>query len=276
MHSRELAELAALVAVHASALAEDRSRLPHAAVEEYWAASKCRIDRWLRTLRQLAACDGLSAPATLAWPRVRPVLEEILVSELLTRIWTANCAACDAARSDQDLEPVARNIFTGHLEARRRLLQLMAECRAIERDQAAALNLLRRRIERWGDMLLAHLADLVDTDEFAFERGRARDFADDLDRRTTRKKRAFASQLVRASLRAALAHGLADRTPNADLNRRIGSAVLGCFREELVEAPELAKSLWLERVTRTARDTEEMVEALLRLDANLPLAGWSP
>jgi hypothetical protein len=276
MHSRELAELAPLVAVHASALAEDRACLPHAAIEEYWAASKCRLDRWLRVLRQLAACDASAPPPTLAWPRVRPVLEEILVSELLTRLWTATSVACDMARGDQDLEPVTRNIFAGHLEARRRLLQLMAECRAIGPERVTALNQLRRRIERWSDMLLAHLADTVDTREFAFELERHRDFADDLGHRAVRQQQGFTCQLIQASLRAALAQGLADRTPNADLNRRIGSAVLSCFREELIEAPALVKALWLERVTRTARDTEEMVEALLRLDANLPTVGRGP
>lgn len=275
MHARDLAELAALVAIHATQFADAPGRLPQGAMDEYWAASKCRLDRWTRVLRQLAACDAASVPATLAWPRVRPVLEEILVSELLTRLWTAASVAYDAARSDQDLEPVARNILSGHLDARRRLLQLVADATAIRPEHAAALNQLRRRVERWNDMLLAHLASASPIEEFAFEPQRARDFADDLDRDAASAEPGFTRQLVLASLRAALDHGLADRTPNADLNRRIGAAILGCFGDEPFDGQRFVKSLWLERITRTAEDTEEMIEALLRLEANLPAASGS-
>src|SRR4030095_3674033 len=92
--------------------------------------------------------------AALACSRVRPVLEEILASELLTRIWTATAAAYDQARGDQNLGPVARSILNGHLEARRRLLTILADGRAIELSHAVDLNRFRRCVERWGDMLL--------------------------------------------------------------------------------------------------------------------------
>lgn len=273
MHTRELVELAALVAVHSPLVVQGGGRVPLASAEQYWTASKCRLDRWLRLLKQLAgAANQGPRPATLAWPRVRPVLEEILVSELLTRIWVAIAAAHDRVRADQDLEPVARNIFSSHLDVRRRLLALLADGRAIDLPQAVTLNNLRRRAERWNDMLLAHLADAIEIDEFAFEPQRARNFAEDLDHNAARAELRFTSQLVLASIRASFAEGLADRTPNADLNRRIGSAVLAAFREEICDSTGLAKSLWLERISRTANDTEGMIDELLRLDADLPIA----
>src|SRR4029453_16328671 len=107
MHARELAELAALVAVHSPVLIHGQGRAPHSSIEQYWTASKCRLDRWGRLLRQLAAaaCEP-QPPATLSWARIRPLLEEILVTELLTRLWTAAAAAYDAAHGDQDLEPI--------------------------------------------------------------------------------------------------------------------------------------------------------------------------
>jgi len=267
MQSRELVELAALVAVHSSLIVEARGDVAQSASEQYWTASKCRIDRWLKLLKQLAvAAEQPPAPPTLSWPRVRPVLEEILASELLTRIWTATAAAYDQARGDQNLEPVARNILSGHLEARRRLLALLADGRAIELPHAVDLNRFRRRVERWGDMLLAHLAETVAIEEFAFEPDRARDFADDLDRGAAQAERRFTCQLVLASIRASFAAGLSERSPNIDLNRRIGSGILSAFREELFDSTGLVKSLWLERITRTANDTEVMIEELLRLD----------
>jgi hypothetical protein len=267
MQARELVELGAFVAVHGPVMVQGAGRVAQGAVEQYWTAARCRTERWLRILRQMADSSGtLPLPPTLAWPRIRPVLEEILTSELLARMWTAACVAYDRERSDQDLEPVARNVLLGHLDARRRLLQLLADGRAIESPQAAELNHLRRRVERWNDMLLAHLAPLVEIDEFAFEVDRARDFADDLRHEQAMTEPSFTCQLVLSSLRASFSSGLADRSPNADLNRRIGTAILGCFGDELLDSTGLVRSLWLERISQTASDTQGMIDELVRMD----------
>jgi len=267
MHPRETAELAAWVAVHSPALVQGAGRVPQLASEQYWSSSKCRLDRWRRLFKQFtASSDAPVKPATLSWPRVRPVLEEILTSELLTRVWTATAAAYDAVRHDQDLEPIARNIYSGHLDIRRRLLALMADGRSLPGKDVELLDQLRRRIERWGDMLLAHLADQIDIEEFAFNPQRASDFAADLDQESAHSERDFTTQLMFTSLRTSFSFGLADRTPNSDLNRKIGTAILGCFGDELSNSTGLSPALWLERITRTASDTEGMIEELLRLD----------
>lgn len=267
MHARDLAELAALVAVHSPLIIEGAGRVPAGASEEYWAASKCRLDRWTRLLKQLtAAATEPQLPATLSWARVRPALEEIIASELLARLWAAVAVGYDAVRGDDDLAPAARNILAGHLDVRRRLLALLADGRAIELPNAVRLNHLRRRVERWNDMLLAHVGPWVAIDEFAFEPGRARDFSEDLDRQSACSQQQLTSKLVLTSLRASFAEGLADRPAHSDLNQRIGAAVLSALREEITDSTGLVKSLWLERISQTASDTEGMIEELLNLD----------
>jgi hypothetical protein len=265
MHARELAELAAVIAVHAQAVIRAGADVRIEVLEQYWTASKCRLDRWSRLLRQLAAAEQATLPATLAWPRVRPMLEEMLVSELLTRVWAATAVAHDAERGEGDLAPIARNILTGHLDVRRRLLVQLSAGSSLTKSQVAQLDQLRRRVERWGDMLLSHVAAVTDISEFAYEPERARDFAEDLDRNAVDTEREFTCQLVLLALRASFEQGLADRTPNSDLNRRIGSAILAAIREQLDDSSGLVKSAWLERMTRTANDTEGMIEELLRL-----------
>ena len=268
MHVRELAQLAAVVAVQAPGFARLGAIVPQAAIEQYWVASKCRIDRWVRLLKRMAdAADQWPKPAALAWPRVLPALEEILVSELLSRLWTSAAVAHDENRSDENLAPIARNIWLSHLDARRRLLQFMADGKAIEPEQAEPLDRLRRRIERWNDMLLAHLSPLIDTSEFAYEAPRARDFADDLAPNATAEERQLACQIVQASLAASLGDSLHDRSPNADLNRKIGAAILACLPSDLLSAGAVANSLWLERMTRTATGAQEMIDELVRLEA---------
>jgi hypothetical protein len=115
-------------------------------------------------------------------------------------------------------------------------------------------------------MLLAHLSGMIDIHEFAFDPERARDFAEDLDHHATQAERRFTCQLVLTSLRAAFAHGLAERSPSGDLNRRIASSLLTALGDELTDSAGLVKSLWLERLSRTAIDAEDMVEELLRLE----------
>jgi hypothetical protein len=268
MHVRELVELAAVVAVHSPAFARQGNAVPQAAIEQYWVASKCRIDRWLRLLRRLTnAADEFPLPAALAWPRVQPVLEEILASELLTRIWTAAAVAHDENRSDENLAPIARNIWLSHLDARRRLLALIAEGRSIGPERGQTLDRLRRRMERWSDMLLAHFSPLIDTAEFAVDAARARDFADDLIPHASAAERMLTCQIVQASLSASLAPSLHRQSPSADLNRQIASAILACLPESLTPSGEVASTLWLERLYRTATGAEQMIADLVRLES---------
>jgi len=196
------------------------------------------------------------------------VLEEILVTELLTRVWAAVAAACDSARGRQELDPIAQNVFRSHLDARRRLLAIVAEARAIALPHAVLLNELRRRVERWTDMLLAHVAPFIDVTPFAPEPARARDFAEDLDHQSTQSDSRLTGEIILASLRASFTDGLENRSPNSDLNRRIASALLGMLPASTDDPASLAKSLWLQRLFTTANEAEGMVEELLRLEMN--------
>jgi hypothetical protein len=264
MHSRELVELAALIAVQAPAFIRGDHRAPQSACEEYWAASRCRLDRWKRLLRRLAdASTEAVRPAPLAWQRIGPVLEEILASELLTRIWTAAAVAHDRAHDEADLEPIARNIASGHQEVRRRLLALLADGRGLLPDEAARLNHLRRRVERWCDMLLAHVAREVDITQFAFDPARAVEFASDLDYPAVAAERRFTCQLIHSSLRAAFTSCLADHTPNSDLNRRLAAAIVACYGDDLFAAVGLAPPLWLARMNTTADEAQQLIDELL-------------
>jgi hypothetical protein len=267
MHVRDLVDLAAFVAVHSPAFIRGAGRVLPSAIEEYWTASRCRLDRWTRLLRQLADAESqFPQPATLAWPRVRPVLEEILSSELLTRLWTAAAVAYDRARDEEELAPPFRSIFAGHLEARRRLLTILAEGRAIDLVDVAKLDQLRRRVERWTDLMLAHTARDVDVTEFAFEPERAVHFAEDLDHEAVAAERQFTCQLMTSSLRAAFQMSPAERSPNADLNRRIAAAILTCVGQQPSEAGGL-KSLWVERMSAVADGAQELIDQLVACDA---------
>ena len=142
MHARELVDLAAVVAVHAPSLIRAARDIPEESVEAYWVASKCRLDRWGRMLKRLTtALVDEEKPLTTAERRLlRGVLEEILASEVLTRIWTAAMCAYDQTRQTDVMEPVARSVLIGHMEARHRVLTFMARFPRIDGEPAMKLE----------------------------------------------------------------------------------------------------------------------------------------
>ena len=199
MHVRELIELAGLVSAHGPLLVEGQRPVANEHIERYWVASKTRLDRWARSLKGFAdgvndaasalperperhsAHKGPASPAAakLPWQHVRSVMEEILVSEVLTRVWTAVLCAHDRRHGADDAGPVARSVMLGHVEARHRALTLVVQAEkgtgdscaqrlqgpsgnrrpsSFPLETAVKLNSLRRRAERWTDVLVGHLA----------------------------------------------------------------------------------------------------------------------
>jgi len=268
MPAPDLVELAALIAVHGPTRIRAREPIPQGSVEEYWVASKSRLDRWARTLKGLDAAAG-AGPLSGARRRdsVRGVLEEILSGEVLTRVWAAVTTAHDRHHGTDLAEPAARSVLVGHLEARHRVLTLLVRGPGIDAEFAVKLNRLRRRSERWTDMLIGQLLATDEVAELAVEPARAREFAEDSRHQAGQPGGRHARSLVLASLRAAFRQGLAPVSPNADLNARIADAILSCFPPELFDSTGVFRSAWLMRLTSFTDDAEGMIEELLRSDS---------
>jgi hypothetical protein len=107
MQTAELVELAVLLVRQAPTLPMVESAGSLGGIETYWTHSKCRFDRWGRTLKSLREGDRQAFDSSTM---VRGLIEEILGSEVLTRIWTAMVAAFDRRRGTQDNEIVARSV----------------------------------------------------------------------------------------------------------------------------------------------------------------------
>lgn len=265
MHTYELLELAALVSVHGPVLVRNSPPISPQTVERYWIASKSRLDRWGRALKTLATATGSPQPGSrdaVSWS-VRGLLEEILTGEVLTRLWTAAMCAYDRRRGTDVAEPVVRSVLIGHLEARHRVLTLLVRGPVVSAEQAVRLNQLRRRAERWTDMLLASLAKWCDVGEFAFDHERTKDFAEDLSFQASMNGGQHAWPLVIASLRAAFRQGLCLTCPNFDLNAQIGESILSAFSTELFDSIGLVQSLWMARLSSVTNDAQGMVAELL-------------
>ena len=265
MHVRDLVELAARIAVSSSSdlpLAHDPKGR---SIQTYWSAARCRSDRWTRSIRrqgELILRGEISSRE--AWKNFQPLFQEILAGELVTRIAAAASAAHDARRKEAELEPVARSVFTAHLEVRSKVLQLLLTGDRQGVPTARQLNDLRRRIERWTDLLLAHLTSTTSVHDFAFEPNRVADFADDLHSGGSLDEHALAKELLFSSFRGSLLSRLTAASPNADLNETIGRSLTTLFRGES-EQPS-GKSGWLARISRMTDDAQEMLDEIAAME----------
>ncbi len=272
IHARQLVDFAALAASHGPALIVGASRISETCIEQYWLASQARLERWAHGLRSFQwSVSVTGSPVPKAWGLVRPVIEEILVSEILTRVWTAVLSAHDRRRGSATAEPTARSVLLGHLESRRRALALLVDTPGLDLTEAVHLNRLRRRCERWSDVLIGHLLETHNVSEFAVEPSRAREFADDL-RTSDQTGGNLAWSLTAAAIRSAFRTGLCDHAPAGEQNARIAQAVLATFPPELFDSTGAFHSLFTVRMLHAASDAAGLVDELLHTGP--PVTTW--
>ncbi|HET6879062.1 MAG TPA: hypothetical protein VFI31_02835 [Pirellulales bacterium] len=271
----ELIELAAIAAARAPALIHSNATFAPEYVAQYWSASKCRQQRWSQAIKKFSSDTNFDEAAATekdtrrAGPAVdaRTLLYEILLSEVLTRVWTATVVLHDRQRKTDDAAPIVRSVYLGHLETRRRALSLLVHGPQVARDDATELNRWRRRSERWTDMLLGHLLGshlLVhdDVSEFAFDAGLAREFARDFAGQCAWRGDGGALAIMLASLKSGCGSLPPVASANHDLNSQIGSAVLGCLGIDSFDSLGIPRSLWTARLLSAADSTRGLVEQL--------------
>ncbi len=221
MHARQMIDMAVWVATHCQGLLVPKSQIPLPAIERYWSSSKCRLDRWGWALKQVrqSPVSEINRDGTF-----RSLLVEILTAEVLTRTWSAVLCAHDRQRGTAEVEPIARSVFIGHIEARHRALSILLEHAGNDLRWAVEADRIRRRTERWTDLLIALMSELPGAIEFAVESERVVEFGLGCGQRST-----ATATVVGASIRAASRRLDHEQSPNADSNALVSASVLGCF-----------------------------------------------
>jgi len=237
--------------------------LPAAALEQYWTASKCRLDRWGRALKTISQRSG-DLEMRLPESAAGGVLEEILLSEVLTRVWTGVVVGHARKLGHHECESLARSVYQGHLEARHRVMKLLVEGPGVDSLEALRLNRLRRRAESWIDLLLARLLRMHELSEFAIDARRSLEIAEQLGwRHFPADSRNRGSDLLFASLRAAFRQVLGGPNPNADVSQKIIESILACFASEAFDSTGLFKSQWMLRAERPTPEAPVTLAELL-------------
>jgi hypothetical protein len=148
MHGSQLAQLACCLVTQGPVFLRTAGSLPATVLDTYWTASKSRIDRWLPVLKHLREDlqTGLPPERGAAWQSALPTLEEVLQSEVLTRLWAALGCMIDRRLGAVEIEPVLRSVLLGHGEARNRVLGGIIAAQPHAPDSAVGVNALRRKL----------------------------------------------------------------------------------------------------------------------------------
>lgn len=173
MHSWELAELAAYVASRGDLLRNFGHPDWSAALGEFWIASKCRLDRWNRTLKRMGRATTRGKDDR-SQSRLGGVCREVLIGEILSRVWASVASAYDSFDGVCEAEPLAASVLNGHLDATNRVLNLLSAGFTPISPIRPEINRLRRQAQRWTDLLLGRFGWAPGIAQFAHDAARDR------------------------------------------------------------------------------------------------------
>lgn len=257
MHCIELAELASLLAYHAPALFALRPSIDQDALTRYWVQSRQRLDQWHKVIAEYSSLETAGRPLAMQvwWDEHEALLEEILVSETLTRVFAAVGVGLDAVTDQREVEPVTHSVFLSHLEARNRVLQLILFGRGGSITQTMELNRLRRASERWTDRILAPIiACHYATHAYAVDAQRAIAYAHEWRESADTQSQAISATLARAAMQATLATRTRQHGVLTHSNREVAQAVIACLHADAFDSLGLLKSVAAIRIQGSSFD----------------------
>lgn len=271
MNAVDSADLAAHLALNSPQIVRKHHLVSEFALADYWEASRDRQSAWWRTISDWRRSLRSVADAVDRWEEIKPIVDEMLVSELLTRVWSAIADVHDQAFREPMYQPIARNILIAHVDVRNRIWTMLFNELNLPTEVLKTVALQRRRVERWTDLLLAHLPNPDVVASWAIDAERMSDFRDDLvDERRTLPNSA-ASELLVGSLQAALREDInIDRgaTPaTSDLNRRIDAALYTAVEPFRTDADMSQTETVSRRMDQQADQCQRLLSDLLTLDS---------
>ena len=125
MHAITLAELASSFVGVATSLLQQRIVPSHEAAQALWTLHRSRCDEWayrLASHREAMNRSGASA-RTRHWHEVMPVLQEILLTEPLTRTLACFATQLEEAQLSDEFAPLMHSNLVSHIEARHRCFE---------------------------------------------------------------------------------------------------------------------------------------------------------
>lgn len=198
---RQIAEFAALVAFHGRQLMSSGDVVPDRLLGPYLRHSQERSRQWQSLQTRISG--RVATDPVLAAHDLLHLFSEVLVTEMLTRVWTAVLAGSDSEGCRIHGEPIARHVLLGVLQSRADILAELLNGQAYPVGTLLEADVLRRKCDRWTDLLIGELALHGDVSRFAVDPVRSREFRDQ-SRSSHSGERRISWSLLKAGLSRAL------------------------------------------------------------------------
>ncbi|MEE2936815.1 MAG: hypothetical protein VYA84_12575 [Planctomycetota bacterium] len=263
MHSVYSADLAGLISHHGPAIIQRGTTIPTNVLTEYWATSRSRFELWHQLLSRYNQYEQAGHTDRLRrwWREHSVMLEEVLVTEMLTRVVAALACGLEAESEMKEISPVTNAVQTSHLEVRNRVQQVMLFGRGNSVHDVVRLNRLRQGVERWTDAVVGRMAsDCTLMIQFAIDQSRASDYAEETRAYGQGSARNTSAYLMNAAMHDLLRRRTSPLAAFPRANRMIAKSVMQMFRPELFDGAGTMKSVWLHRYENGGEQKDQFLK----------------
>ena len=251
MHAPDLLQLAAILAVQSPKLKAANVDPVGSYLGSYWSASEQRIDSWNRELR----LHSKKQPTRF---NLSQILQEIILSEPLTRIWTAIITSGCNFQDGKEAVANAKRMMNLHLDVHYRGMAMLSGSNGPE-ETVANIVKLEQRTERWTDLLLAYVEQSYPASHLAPNPERSLDFFQDLQYQSGRAGHGVSSAITLSTMRETICCNIAPQSPHASLNFQIGATIVESCEAGELQSERIFESLWAVRLVNRLAECQKMV-----------------
>ena len=245
MYTYQQVRLAGWLALSSEKILPGMHHLTMVQARQYHLAQKRRLNWWL------AQTDDQSC---------FELLRAVMMSEILTRVWTAMVDGWYQTNEIHGNE--ARRIFTAvqadHVAAKRRLTGLITQP-----TELFKISRLTGQCRRWTDVLLGYMNEIPSTEIYGYRRDRIEEHASDVRWQQTSGQGAAARKFINLSLKQRFCKQAEPRLTRNDtlreLNGVCSTAILSCMDRFRVDIPES----WIQYCTHPANSEITLAQRLL-------------
>lgn len=262
MHAIELAKMAPIYVRHTEAQVALRVPPTRDSVHAYWLANRFRHEYWsgrLAAHREAIQRPGISFRHS-RWLEVLPVIQEILLSEPLSRCVAYQATVFEEDQIDFDIAPLAHSVLAAHVEARHRCLHLIVFGAGLSVELAVRLNRLRRLMELYTDQLLASLRTVEQPEQFCFDVSTMLKTQQQLQQDSTSSAcRRLHTMALSGWLERVVASDFDERPASVRLNHRLSQVLLEMLPQGLFDGwglPRTHEAAWLAAESRESNETQ--------------------
>lgn len=269
MHSVLLVDLAAVVSEHGPTILYGRNTLAPEALTQYWSATHACFGLWHQAMARYSRVEksGNQRAIDAWWSDHTALMEEILVSEILTRVVAALGAGMDERSSEEEISPVTHAILLNHLEASNRVHQIILKAQCTTATKAERLNRVRQGIESWTDVLIGRMSIRNSAPvQYAIDPERANEYAEEASLQGHGVTRRTSNALMNIAMRDMISQRMSSEPALPAANREVSRSVMLMLRPELFDSVGALKSLWMHRLENSADQTDRMLDELISAD----------